>query len=490
MRITFNKKYKNIALITCMVIFFGILAVYVVFRIDKIGEGVHKILQALRPVINGLVIAYLFTPLVNFLERRIFIPIALRRNPEFKLTVKHKKRFRILSVLISMSVVYFLIVVLIRLVMPQLGVSVSKIVQQLPVYMENLQSFGARFLNDNKELLASFDTVITIISEQITEWMNSTVIPYLQDLVMNLSSALISALKSVWNMVIGIIISVYVVFNKEVFCGQAKKIVYSMFTRERANLLIKDARFISNTFINFIVGKILDSLIVGIICFICCKIFRFPYPVLVAVIIGVTNMIPVFGPFLGAIPAAFLILMVDPLKCLYFIIFILILQQVDGQIIGPTILGEATGISGFWVIFAITLFGGLWGIWGMLIGIPLFAVIYALIRRRIDRKLTGKSLPTETYEYMPLKKIDDSGYFIKLMEEEEDYYILERERKEYLKEQRKRKKKEHKIESIQDIVSQLKSEETHKKGIFDYEEPSLEISMIRREEERTEEVKE
>ena len=159
-------------------------------------------------------------------------------------------------------------------------------------------------------------------------------------------------------------------------------------------------RFANKTFGGFLSGKIIDSLIIGILTFAIISIFNIPYSVLISVIVGVTNIIPYFGPFLGAIPCGIILLMVDPFKCITFLIIVLILQQIDGNIIGPKILGDSTGLSSFWVIFAITLFGGFFGVFGMFVGVPLFAVIYAAIRTFINQRLEKKRLPSDTVYYM------------------------------------------------------------------------------------------
>jgi len=193
--------------------------------------------------------------------------------------------------------------------------------------------------------------------------------------------------------------------SKERFIGQIKKVMYSLFGAKKCNNVLEDLRFVNKTFGGFIGGKLLDSLIIGLLCFACISVMGMPYPVLISVIIGVTNVIPFFGPFLGAIPSALLVLVVDPMQCLYFLIFILLLQQFDGNFLGPLILGDSTGLSSFWVIFVITTFGGLFGVLGMLLGVPVFAVLYAFFKRKINRGLEKRGYPTETLPYVNLKEI-------------------------------------------------------------------------------------
>ena len=218
---------------------------------------------------------------------------------------------------------------------------------------------------------------------------------------------------------IGLIISIYLLSSKEKFQGQAKKTIYALLDVNRANALTDNARLIDRTFGGFINGKLLDSFLIGVISFICVSLLKFPYPMLLSFIIGVTNIIPFFGPFIGAVPCALLILMVNPMQALYFVIFIFVLQQFDGNILGPRILGNSTGLTGFWVIFSITLFSGLLGVAGMILGVPVFAVFYTLVRRKINGNLKRKGMPVEIKAYETLLRVDKkTGQIISFGEEE------------------------------------------------------------------------
>jgi len=209
------------------------------------------------------------------------------------------------------------------------------------------------------------------------------------------------------NILIGVIVMVYLLNIKGTLSAQGKKIIYSIFPVKTANQAIDEIRFVHRVFGGFITGKILDSLIIGILCFVLLNAMKMPYTLLVSVIVGVTNVIPFFGPFIGAIPSAFLILLVSPIKCLYFLIFILLLQQFDGNILGPKILGQSTGLPSFWVLFSILLFGGLFGFVGMIIAVPTFAVIYSVVSRLVNRSLTKKDLSLKTADYFDLERIDE-----------------------------------------------------------------------------------
>ncbi len=313
---------------------------------------------------------------------------------------------RFLSVLMTVIIVILFIYGFFSILIPNVISSVKSISFAFPIYVNNLMHFADKYFEANPDIEALFNQLVSTYSVEIDKYLNNTIIPQMESLLKTVSLSLISVLKAMWNLIIGLIISIYVLCSKEIFAGQSKKIIYAIFSTKTANSLIKDFRFISDTFIGFISGKIVDSIIIGIICFIGTSLLKIPYALLVSVIVGITNIIPFFGPYLGAIPSAILILMINPIKCITFIIFILILQQVDGNFIGPKILGQSTGLSGFWVIFSITIFGGLFGFLGMIIGVPFFAVVYAMTRRIIDRMLKKRNLPISTSEYMNLDHID------------------------------------------------------------------------------------
>ena len=429
MKMRFNKKYVAIGVVAFCVLACAILFFFMCFQLESFKEFVGKFWKAFTPVLWGCIIAYLFTPITNFIEKKIFFPLELRKKDS--ISVKKKKFFRVIAIILTYIIIAGLLSLFFYSVIPQVVTSVRRISSQINYYIESLRQWGDNLVTRNRDLFANADKFLDIKEDNIVDYLTNTFFPHFTDILTNISSGVMSAITGVWNFLLGLIISVYVLYSKELFAAQGKKITYCLFERERANTLIKDTRFVSDTFIGFITGKIWDSLIIGIICFICSLILKFPYPVLIAVIVGVTNIIPVFGPFIGAIPSALLILIIDPRKCLVFIIFIIILQQLDGNVIGPLILGDSTGLSAFWVIFSITIFGSLWGVGGMLLGIPFFAVIYAISKRRVERRLKAKGLPTETHEYRPLKRIEEDGSFLPLFEaDDSNYKYVKKEKKE------------------------------------------------------------
>ncbi len=410
MKLQFNKRYLRIAITAFCVIAASICFYYLVFHGDRFSAQVNAFFKVINPVLYGIVFAYLMTPMINSIERYLLSPVFKQMG--YEITDKRRKHLRLLSIIITLLIICFLIYGFFSILIPNIIQSVRSISYQFPYYVQNLTNWSARFLEDNPDIEKLVIQFLDTYSEEFMSYLNNSIVPQMETLVKQVSISLISALKVLWNFIIGMIISIYVLYSKELFAGQAKKVVFAIFQTKTANQLIKDIRFASDTFIGFISGKIVDSIIIGFICFACTSIMQMPYALLVSVIVGVTNVIPFFGPYLGAIPSAILILMVNPLKSVYFIIFILILQQIDGNFIGPKILGQSTGLSGFWVIFSITVFGGIMGIPGMIIGVPFFAVLYALGRRMINRMLKRKGLPQETSQYQNLDYIDENAVFI------------------------------------------------------------------------------
>lgn len=410
MKLQINKKYLLIGLIAFIVIAASICFYYLIFHGDRFSAQIDSLFRILSPVLYGIIFAYLMTPLVNKIEKHMLIPLFIKDRAN--LSAKQKKYIRLLSVLLTIVLVLFLIYGFFSILIPNIVKSIRSISYQFPYYIQNLTNWSAKFLNDNPDIEEMVIRFLDTYSEEFLNYINNSIMPQMETVLKQVSLSLISVLKMLWNFIIGMVISIYVLFSKETFAGQGKKIVFALFSTKTANQFIKDIRFASDTFIGFISGKIVDSIIIGFICFAGTSILEMPYALLVSVIVGVTNIIPFFGPYLGAIPSAILILMVNPVKCIYFILFILVLQQVDGNFIGPKILGESTGLSGFWVIFSITVFGGIMGVPGMIIGVPFFAVVYAMIRRATNKRLLKKGLPLETKKYLDVDYIQDDYVFV------------------------------------------------------------------------------
>lgn len=294
---------------------------------------------------------------------------------------------------------------LISMIIPQLVKSIAGFAGNLTVYLENFNGWLDGHLSNNEDLRDAANKAFDNITQNYEKWWDALQ-PGINNVLSGLTVGVMGVINLLKNILIGIIVSIYVLFSKDLFSAQAKKILYAVLEPSHANTVLSTARHTHKVFSGFIVGKLLDSLIIGILCFVGMNIFHMPFALLISVIIGVTNVIPFFGPFIGAIPSAVIILLVEPMTCLYFVLFVLALQQFDGNILGPKILGESTGLSSFWVIFSILVSGGLFGFIGMVIGVPLFAVIYAGVRLLSERRLREKGLPVETQEYEEMDYFD------------------------------------------------------------------------------------
>ena len=407
MRRHFNwdRTYINWGMTAFCVIAAALLFYFAVRNISVFMEILGKLVTILAPFIWGLVICYLLSPLMRLLEKRVFLPLGKR------LYRKNKKggaaKFaRVLSIVFSEIVLLLLLAALVYLIIPQILSSVQMLIQNSGTYADNVSAWLDSLLKDYPELDSYVGEIFGNFNANVGNWLETKLLPQLGNLITSVTSGVYGFARSIYNLIIGIIVSVYMLADKEGFLASTKRLSYAIFSVETADRLRQGLNFVDKTFMGFLSGKILDSLIIGIICYIVCSILNMPYTLLVSVIIGVTNIIPFFGPLIGAIPSALIILMVSPSKCLIFVIFIIILQQIDGNIIGPRILGSSTGITGFWVMFAIIVGSGLFGFWGMLLGVPVFVVIYTVIQNLVVKKLKKSDLPWEIADYKEMDYID------------------------------------------------------------------------------------
>lgn len=283
----------------------------------------------------------------------------------------------------------------VKFLLPQLIDSVVGLVNDIPSYITNTTNF----VNEIIMKLNIEDQYSQVLIDNFNSLVNY-IIRFATNLIPALGGFLASVASSIWNVILGIIVSVYLLIDKEKLCALSKKITYGLFPESYADEIIKLVDRSNYTFGRFLVGKIIDSLIIGVLTFIILTIFKMPYTILVSVIVGITNIIPFFGPFIGAIPSFIIILFVSPVQALWFLLIILFIQQLDGNVIGPKILGDSIGISAFWILFSILVAGKLLGIVGMIIGVPLFAIFYSIVKEFIESKLRKKGLKTETKEYM------------------------------------------------------------------------------------------
>ncbi len=391
------------------IIIFGVLFFFLIYRMNDFFELVGKISSVLFPIIFGAAIAYLVNPLVTWMDKQIMKLCALLRVPS------RFSRFlaKTISIISCLGLLLLGIGLLISMIIPELYGSIVKLAGDFRIYVNRIYEFINNHLQTNPQMLEYAQSLLDSLTSSIYNWVNNELILQVQTLMSSVTVGIFGLAKLATNLVLSIIVSVYLLIGKKRFLGQAKKLLYVIVKPEQANVVLSIFRQVDKIFGGFIIGKIIDSLTIGILCFIGVTILDMPYPLLISVIVGVTNVIPFFGPYIGAIPSAFLILLISPTKFIIFIIFILVLQQIDGNIIGPTILGDSTGLSAFWVIVAILIGGGLFGFLGMLLGVPTFAVIYFLIKTFSEYHLAKKQLPIDSLAYTYVEKIDpETGNFI------------------------------------------------------------------------------
>ena len=413
------RKYLYISLAGAVGVILCIVFFFMLFRFDKMLAFLGIVKSILMPFIYGAVIAYLLTPVCNFIEKHLKVILKKKMKNQDRAGKLAGAAGITLSILFGILVIYLLL----AMVLPQVFTSIRGIVAVLPENVTKWSEWIQQRLEDNEVLGNYVNQLGGTLYINVENWLETKLIPNMQTIVSGVSAGLIGALVVVKNILIGIIAAVYMMANRRRFAAQAKKILYSLFKTERANDILAEMRFIDRMFGGFISGKLLDSLIIGFLCFFCMNLMNMPYTMLISVIVGVTNVIPFFGPYFGAVPSALIVLTVSPVKCIYFLLFILVLQQFDGNFLGPKILGNSTGLSSFWVLFSILLFGGLFGFVGMIIGVPAFAVIYDLIGKMANRLLRERNLTTDTGTYQELatvKRTEDGWMYVQNETEEEE----------------------------------------------------------------------
>lgn len=388
-----------LVIVACIVCYFAFL------RIDDIAIFLKEVATILQPIIMGLVFAYLLNPMVMMIERNL-IPILEKK-------IKNEKKVRSLArntgVFTAILVTIAVVVLLLNMVLPELYESIRDMIISLPGQMNDAMEYLEEHAINDSAISGTLNTVLENGAASLETWLRTDLISQVNQMMSSLTSGVISFFETLFNIAVGLIVSVYVLTSKEKFIGQCKKATYALFQKDRANLILQVTRKSNEIFGGFVIGKIIDSIVIGVICFVVLSILKMPYTLLVSIVVGVTNVIPFFGPFIGAIPSIILILLAEPIKGLYFMIFILLLQQFDGNILGPKILGNSTGLSAFWVVFSILLGGGMFGFIGMVMGVPTFAVLYYLVDMFLNQKLEKKELPLSSGEFEMLDYIDQDG---------------------------------------------------------------------------------
>lgn len=402
------KKYTHLGL-TLFLAACGALVFYDTFyKVGTLQSFLAKLTDILAPVLYGFAMAYLLAPIVNWLER--VLTGGANRALKGKGLPVPNRWLRALSIFLTWAFVLFLIYLLLVMLIPQLVESITMLIDNAQLYYRQVYDWVNELLNAKSGVGSWATEMIDRYYDNALDLLEKNILPWAQALLTSLTggiwSGILGVVTFVKNFIIGIVVSIYMLAMKERSAARCAKLVYGVFTEERARLIVRGTRRVDRIFSGFVRGKLLDSLIIGILCFIGCSILGIPYTPLVSLIVGVTNVIPFFGPVLGAVPSAFLILLVSPLKCLYFVIFVFILQQLDGNVIGPRILGPSTGISSFWVVVAILVGGGFGGLMGMFLGVPICACLQALTRYIVNLRLQKRGMPVEAFAYVNRDKED------------------------------------------------------------------------------------
>lgn len=358
-----------------------------------------QFIRALEPVLYGAFMAYLLAPMINFFERT---PAALEARKQGK---RGSMGLRVISILLTWTFIGVLLYLLGSVLVPELYKSIQQLVSNVETYYYTVSGWITHLVDNNPDVANWVSIQLNNLYLKAENWVSGDLLGQATTLVTVLSGSIFSIIGFCSDLLVGVIVSVYFLATKETLLAHARKVVCSLFSKERVYWIMRGTRKVDTIFAGFVRGKLLDSLIIGILCFIGCSLLKMPYTPLVSVIVGATNVIPFFGPFLGAIPSAVLILLASPVKMLYFVAFIVFLQQLDGNVIGPAILGDKTGLSSLWVISAILVGGSFFGVLGMFFGVPVFACLYSAVTFYVETCLRKKDLPVETDAYRTSKQI-------------------------------------------------------------------------------------
>lgn len=396
------KQYLVIAGLTVAVICCCILFFFMIYRYNGFADFWKNLVFILQPITIGLVLAYLLNPVMKFIEGyllKLFLPRMKREK-------RARKTARGIAIAGALLFLAGIVILFIAVVVPSVAGSIRNMALAFPNEINSLLDWVDDLTAGNPEIADMISSAIATVSKMFENFMETEILPQAQTFLTSITTGVIYGVKLLTNTLVGIIVSVYVLASKETFAGQSKKIIYAIFKPKRANVVIDTIRKSNQIFGGFISGKLLDSAIIGVLAYVVMAIMGMPDTMLLAVIIGVTNVIPFFGPFIGAVPCFIIVVLQNPLQGLYFLIFVFVLQQIDGNIIGPKILGESTGITPFWVVTSILVFGGLWGFPGMLLGVPITAVLQYIVGNLLVYALKRKGLAQDTESYVELVRVD------------------------------------------------------------------------------------
>ena len=400
MKFRWNPKYLYAGITAFLVIVASILFYLLLNRMDVVLDTINFLTAIIMPFLIGFVTAYLLNPIMEFFEKRCFGPIISRTKWKV-----HPKLARVFALIVTFILAFAVVAALGFMVFPQLFESISGIIGNLSTYFARIEKWILGFASENQEIVDMLETQFDNISKTVTNWATNDLLPQLTNLAGGLTVGLIGLVQTVVNICVGVIVSVYILFSKEKFFAQTKKTCYAIFSIKATNQMLRVTRRADRVFGSFIKGKLIEAVIVWGVMFLGMSVFNMPFAMLISVIVAVTNIIPFFGPFIGVIPSAVLILVVNPMTALYFVIFAFIILQIDANFVGPKVVGGSTGLSAFWVIFSIMVFGGFFGLGGMIIGVPLFALIYSLAAEVAKNRLTQRDMPVSTTVYESIDHI-------------------------------------------------------------------------------------
>lgn len=381
-----GNNYFNWGLTLFGVVAAAIVLVFILLKMELIFDIVGRIFTILSPILIGLLFAYLLNPIVERIEK-ITYKLVDKFQKKFIKNIRNKKKIsRIFAITLTYLIALITIILFFKFVLPSLFESLNMMLTNIPMYINNIYDYLKGVLKSNSELVSLVDKLNTNIMDYVTNIM----VPSMDTIIANITLGISSFLKWVVNILIGIIVSVYLIYDKDSFVIGTKKVLRAILPDRAYDTTMTTIGYCDKIFGGFMIAKIIDSIIIGILTFLITSIFKIPYALIISVIVGITNIIPYFGPFIGAVPCVVLLLLIDPTKSLTFAILIFLIQQFDGNILGPKLIGNKTGIKSFWVLFSILLFGGLFGFIGMIFGVPVFAVIYSVLNNLINKRLDIK----------------------------------------------------------------------------------------------------
>ena len=394
--------------VVCLCILFNALLQHLQVVI-AVGQ---KMLSILTPFIWGFVIAYLLLPLTRYFEYQMFNPLLSKLT---KKEIPSGGLPRVAAIALALISAGLAIFVLIRILLPTVYESVQSIYTNYSTYINNLSAVINGLFEDNPDLAYEVEAMTRNLSDELANWINNELMPMIGSVLSDVKGVLITVTGGVYraflyllDILIGAVISCYVLYNRERFAATWKRMLYALLGVKRCEKAQELVHFANEAFMGFLVGKIIDSTIIGILTYFSCLVLKMPYPAFIAIIVGVTNIIPIFGPFIGAVPGAIIILMVQPSKILIFVLMIFVIQQLDGNVIGPKILGNSVGINGFWIMFAIIVMGDLFGVAGMIIGVPLFVVLTSAFEGALSMGLKKRGLTDEAALYLDMSHMDEA----------------------------------------------------------------------------------